>query len=100
VTEERRSEERIPLNLPARYDGLSGAQAAQLDDLSGGGCFVNTRGQVNPGEVIAIEIKMPSGEWLELRGEVTSCQPGIGFGMAFTFLTDEEERILQHLITA
>ena len=100
MTEERRSEKRVRLILPARYDGLSGAQPAQLDDLSVGGCFVNTRGQVNPGEVISIEIKMPSGEWLQLRGEITSCQPGIGFGMVFTFLTDEEERVLQQLITA
>ena len=62
--------------------------------------FVNTRGQVNPGEVISLEIEMLSEEWLELRGEVTSCQSGIGFGMVFTFLTDEEERILQQMITA
>lgn len=100
MTEERRTDERVPLNLPARYDGLSGAHPARLDDLSVGGCFVNTRGQVNLGEVISLHIKMLSGEWLQLRGEVTSCQPGIGFGMVFTFLTDEEERILQQMITA
>ena len=62
--------------------------------------FVDVGSQVEAGEVITVEIKMVSGEWLELRGEVTSSQPGIGFGLVFSFLTDEEERSLQQLITS
>ena len=99
MPEERRTDQRVPLNLSARYDGLSGVHEARVEDISMGGCFVNARGMVDSGEVITIEIKMPSGEWLPLRGEVTSCQPGIGFGMVFTFLTAEEENTLQQLIT-
>lgn len=98
MTEERRTDLRVPLNLPARYDGLSGAHEARIEDIGMGGCFVNTPGQVNPGEVITVEIKMASGEWLQLRGEVTSHQPGIGFGIVFSFLTDDEERALRQLI--
>jgi hypothetical protein len=100
MTRERRTNSRVPLNLPVRYDGLSGAHEARIEDISMGGCFVNTHGQVDSGEVITVEIKMVSGEWLELRGEVTSCQPGIGFGLVFSFLTDEEQRSLQQLITS
>jgi hypothetical protein len=100
VTEERRTDERVPLNLPARYDGLSGRHEARIEDISMGGCFVNTVSLVDPGGIITVQIKLPSGEWLELRGEVTSRQPGIGFGVVFTFLTDEEERTLQQLITS
>jgi hypothetical protein len=100
MNEERRTDERVPLNLPARYDGLSGAHKAKIEDISLGGCFVNARGQVEPGEIVIVEIKMPSGEWLQLRGDVTSTQPGIGFGIVFSFLTDEEERTLQQLITS
>ena len=99
MTEERRSEARISLLLPARYDGLSGAQEARIDDISVGGCFVNTPGQVNPGEIIMVEIKMLSGEWLRLRGEVTAHQPGIGFGMVFSFLSEDEESSLRQLLT-
>jgi PilZ domain len=66
--QERRTDERVPLNLAARYDGLSGAHEARIDDISMGGCFVNARGQVEPGEIVTIEIKMTSGEWLPLRG--------------------------------
>lgn len=100
MNKERRTDQRIPLNLSARYGGLSGAHEAKIEDISMGGCFVNARGQVVTGETIILEIKMPSGEWLQLRGEVTSWQLGIGFGLVFSFLTDEEERTLQQLVTS
>jgi PilZ domain len=98
--QERRTDERIQLNLSARYDGLAGLHEARIEDISLGGCFVNARGQVDPGEIVTLEIKLISGEWLPLRGEVTSVQPGIGFGMVFTFLTDDEEQILRELISS
>jgi len=94
----RRSDERISTNLPARWDGLSGRNEARIEDLSLGGCFVNTRGRVDIGEVVGIEMKLPSGEWLQLRGEVASYMAGTGFGVLFTFLTEDEEEILRGLI--
>jgi hypothetical protein len=63
-----------------------------------GGCFVNTAGRVEVGEVIGLKIRMPDGEWLELRGEVATFQQGIGFGLLFTFLTDEEQLALRQII--
>jgi len=95
----RRSDERISTNLPARWDGLSGRNEARIEDLSLGGCFVNTRGRVDIGEVVGIEMKLPSGEWLQLRGEVASYMAGTGFGVLFTFLTEDEEEILRGLIS-
>jgi hypothetical protein len=95
---ERREEERVQVNLPVRWDGLTGAHESRIEDLSLGGCYVNTNGRVEIGEVIGVEIKMPSGEWLPLRGEVTSYQEGIGFGLLFTFLTEDEEFSLRELI--
>lgn len=98
MTEERRTDERVSLNLPVRWDGLAGSSEARLEDLSLGGCFVNTGGRVDVGELVGLEIKLPSGEQLLLRGEVTSYQDGIGFGVVFPFLTDEEEQALRELI--
>jgi hypothetical protein len=98
MTDNRRSDERVPTNLPAKWDGESGANEARIEDLSLGGCFVNTRGRVDVGEIVTLEIKLPSGEWLQLRGEVASYQAGIGFGMLFPFLTDDEEQALRELI--
>jgi len=99
VTDERRSERRVSLNLPVRWDGLAGASEARVEDIGLGGCFVNSRGHVDVGELVSLEIKLPSGEQLDLRGEVTSYQPGIGFGVVFPFLTEDEEEALRELIS-
>jgi hypothetical protein len=53
---------------------------------------------VDLGEVVGVAIKLPSGEWLQLRGEVASYQAGIGFGLLFSFLTDDEEQALRTLV--
>src|SRR5882762_167804 len=94
----RRIDERVSTNLPARWDGIAGTHEARIEDLSLGGCFVNTTGRVDVGEVVGVEIKLPSGEWLQLRGEVTSYQPGIGFGLVFSFLTEDEEQSLREFV--
>lgn len=98
MTDNRRSDERVSLNLSARWDGLSGRHEARIEDLSLGGCFVNTAGRVDVGEIVGVEIKLPSGEWLQLRGEVVSYHQGIGFGIVFSFLTEDEEQALKELI--
>jgi hypothetical protein len=98
MTQERRTDERVSLNLPVRWDGLAGAGEARIEDIGLGGCFINTGGRVDVGELVGLEIKLPSGEPLLLRGEVTSYQPGIGFGVVFPFLTDDEEQALRDLV--
>jgi hypothetical protein len=97
MTEERRNEARVQINLPVRWNGQSGTHEARIEDVSLGGCFVNTSGHVEKGEVVVLEVRLPSGEWLPLRGEVTSIQDGIGFGMVFTFLTEDEEALLREI---
>jgi hypothetical protein len=94
----RRSDERVSTNLQAKWSGITGDHEGRIEDLSLRGCFVNTAGTVDVGEIVVVEIKLPSEEWLELRGEVTSFQLGIGFGLLFTFLTDEEEQALRELV--
>lgn len=99
MRDERRSDERFNIKLPVKWDGMAGANEAHLDDLSMGGCFVNTPSRVERGEVVTIEICLPTGTWLQLRGEVTSHQPGIGFGLSFSFLTEDEEEALRDLMS-
>ena len=99
MTQERRTDKRIGVNLTARWDGLSGQHEARVEDIGLGGCFVNAVTRVEIGEVVTLEIRMPSGEWLPLRGEVTSYQEAVGFGLQFTFLTEDEEFALKQLIS-
>jgi PilZ domain-containing protein len=98
MPDNRRSDERVSLNLSARWDGISGAHQGRIEDLSLGGCYVNTKGRVDVGEVVSVTLKLPSGEWLQLRGEVASYHVGTGFGLLFSFLTFEEEQALRELV--
>ena len=99
MTDNRRTGDRVSLNLSARWTGLTGRHEARVVDVSLGGCFVTTLGRVDVGEIVVVEIELPSGEWLPLRGQVCAYQERIGFGVEFPFLTGDEEQTLRELIT-
>ncbi len=94
MTDNRRSDERVSTNLAVRWNGQSGGHEARIEDLSLGGCFVNTTGRVDPGEVVSLSMKLPSGEWLPLRGEVVSFQQRIGFGVKTPELPNNAESVI------
>jgi hypothetical protein len=100
MTEERREEERKNITLDVRWEGGSGRHTARISDLSLGGCYLDTLGQVAVGEVVGLEIKLPTGDWLPLRGTVAFHHPGLGFSVCFTFLTDEEQYRLTQIINS
>src|ERR1051325_4163481 len=95
---ERRSNNRKKVILEAKWESMSRRHEARVDDVSLGGCFVNTYGKVEPQEDVNLEILLPSGEWLPLRGKVASYQPGVGFGISFTSLSQKETAALKELI--
>jgi len=96
--QERRSSKRKRILLEAKWESMSRTHEARVDDVSLGGCFVNTFGHVEHGEEIKLQIQLPSGEWLPLQGRVASYQPGVGFGIAFSSLSEEDQAILADLI--
>jgi hypothetical protein len=98
MSRERRTNQRKRILLEARWESLSSRHEARVDDVSLGGCFVNTYVQVDLGEYINLEIQLPSGEWLPVRGQVVSHQPGVGFGIAFTSLIAKRAAALKDLI--
>lgn len=98
MSRERRSNERKQILLEAKWESLSTRHEARVDDVSLGGCFVNSYAKVELGEQIDLEIQLPSGKWLSLRGQVASYQPGVGFGVAFSSLTAAETAGLKELI--
>jgi len=98
MADERRNSQRKRILLEARWESMSRMHEARVDDVSLGGCFVNTFGRVEPDEEVNLQIQLPSGEWLALRGRVASYQPGVGFGLAFSMLTEAETSELKELI--
>lgn len=100
MPDERRSNKRKRLLLEAKWESMSSTHAARVEDLSLGGCFVDTVGRVELNEAVDLEIQLPSGEWLSLRGQVASYQPGVGFGMSFTALNEDEVGALENLMSS
>ena len=96
--EDRREEERRDVSLEVRWEGGSGHHTARVSDLSLGGCYVDTLGPATPDEIVELEIKLPDGSWLPLRGTVAFYTPGMGFSVCFTFLTEEEQRQISQVI--
>ena len=97
MSDERRSNERKTVNLVVKWDSLSGSYEAKLEDISLSGCFINTTGLADLNETMTVEVLLPSGEWLPLKGTVTTYQPGIGFGILFASLTDEQTQAVKKL---
>ena len=98
MSRERRNNARKQILLEAKWESLSSRHEARVDDVSLGGCFVNTYAKVELGERVDLEIQLPSGKWLSLRGKVASYQPGVGFGLAFSSLTAKETAGLKELL--
>lgn len=100
MPDERRSNHRKRLLLEARVESMSGTHEVRVDDLSLGGCFVNSVARVEPNEAINLEIQLPSGAWLPLRGHVASHQPWVGFGLSFTSLSEADVAALKQLMAS
>ena len=98
MTEERRNSERKRILLEAKWESMSRSHEARVDDISLGGCFVNTFGRVELTEPVNLQLELPSGEWLSLTGSVASYHPGVGFGMCFDELSEENRATLEELI--
>jgi hypothetical protein len=93
--DERRSKPRLNVSLDAVWDGDAGRQSARVTDLSEGGCYLDTVGEVLKGEIVAFRILLPDDDWLYLEGEVKHHRPGFGFGVQFVDLNDEQtEKLL------
>lgn len=93
-----RKHERITVPLEVRWEGISGQYTTRISDLSLGGCYVESLAQVSVGERLRFEIRLPTGRWMQLHGEVVYHQPTIGFGVHFTELSEPERELLASLI--
>jgi hypothetical protein len=95
---DRRTEKRWDVCLDAVWYGKSGNHLARVTDLSDGGCYVDSLGEAQVGEVIAFKLQLPDSNWLELTGEVAHQAPPLGFGLRFINLTGEQHEKLRVLL--
>ena len=96
--DERRSKPRLSVSLDAVWHDEAGRQSARVTDLSEGGCYMDTVGEVMKGEIVAFRILLPDDDWLYLEGEVKHHRQGFGFGVQFVDLNDEQSAKLLMLL--
>jgi PilZ domain len=95
--QERRTSERIRLNLNSRWESLTTQGKGSVCDLSSIGCFILTSGDVNTGDLVRLEILFPD-EVASLWGEVVYDIVEMGFALRFKFGGETEKLRLDKLI--
>ncbi len=92
---DRRSKPRLSVSLDASWDR---EHPAKITNLSEGGCYLDTVGEVMRGEIVGFRVLLPDGDFLYVEGEVRHYTPGKGFGVQFVELNDEQQRNLERLL--
>jgi PilZ domain-containing protein len=92
---DRRTKPRLGVSLDAVW---SEKHSARVTNLSTGGCFLDTVGEVLQGEIVGFRVLLPDDDWLYLEGEVRHYTPGAGFGVQFVDLNEEQEEKLRWLL--
>jgi c-di-GMP-binding flagellar brake protein YcgR len=96
--DDRRSKPRLSVHLDAEWHAAEERHSAEITDLSEGGCYLDTVGEVMAGEIVAFRVLLPDGDWLYLEGEVRHHRHGRGFGVQFVELNEEQEKNLTRLL--
>jgi len=95
MDDERRSKPRLSVSLDASWDR---DHPTRITNLSEGGCYMDTVGEVMRGEIVGFRVLLPEGEFLYLEGEVRHYTAGVGFGVRFVDLNEEQQANLKRLI--
>jgi hypothetical protein len=82
-----------------RWSGKSGEHDACISNVCLEGCFLNTLGKAEIGEMISFKAHLPTDELIELRGRVVHLRERpVGFGLRFEGLSAAEQVFLKLLI--
>lgn len=99
-SEDKRQHTRLPLLIEVLWEGGTGKYEARTTDISEGGCFIDTMGQVALGETINFKLSLTGDEWIDVQGEVTYELPRAGFGVRFTKISEaDQERLNMRIKT-
>lgn len=95
--DDRRAKERLSVRLDATWDSSTQAHSARITNLSEGGCYLDSVGEVRRGEIVGFRVLLPDGDWLYLEGEVRHHDTN-GFGVQFVDLNEEQTEKLVWLL--
>lgn len=92
MSDERRRQGRVTAFIEVLWEGASGKYEARTGDIHTAGCFIDSIGEVAVGEIIRFKLRLPSEEWIEVKGEVAYTYPNAGFGVRFLSISSEADR--------
>jgi hypothetical protein len=96
---ERREAERVRTNLPVHWEGAFASRQGTVIDISTGGCFILSDDEaIQRGELLRLEVQLPTGRTLYAWGEVVYQFPEIGFALRFINFEQTARRMLEILI--
>lgn len=95
MDKDRRVNPRLSVSLDASWDR---EHPARITNLSEGGCYLDTVGEVMRGEIVGFRVLLPDGDFLYLEGEVRHFTAGSGFGVQFVDLNEEQQANLKRLL--
>ncbi len=95
---DKRKYPRVEAFLDARWQGTMANCNVRIADLSEGGCYIDTIGEVIVGEPLLLKILMPNGQTLDLEGIVVHHSPRLGFGVRFVNLSEKQRSQVRSLI--
>ena len=95
--DDRRTKQRLEVRLHAMWDSSTEAHSARITNLSEGGCYLDSVGEVRRGEIVGFRVLLPDDDWLYLEGEVRHHDTA-GFGVQFVELNEEQTKKLRWLL--
>ncbi|PYS89686.1 MAG: hypothetical protein DMF62_06725 [Acidobacteria bacterium] len=93
-----RENNRIEFRVDCVLESSSGRHEVVIRDIGSGGCYIDSIISVSIGEVIKFELVHPNGGRLPFTGIVAYHFNGLGFGVRFTDLTNEQDLFLQRIL--
>jgi len=79
-------------------ESASGRRDARISDISAGGCYIDSIAVAKEGEDVSFEFKQIADENLKFTGTVAYVLEGMGFGIKFTNLTNEHQKVINQIL--
>ena len=92
--DERRHHDRSRVIVDVSFEGGDATGVASTKDISLGGLYMSTQGDIAVGDTLALRIPL-GGRHVVVKGDVVYSNPGHGVGVRFHRLSDEARELME-----
>jgi len=93
-----RVHERVNFIAQIELESASGKREVRVTDLSVGGCYIDSIMSVKVDEPLKFDLVHPKGGRLPFTGAVAYHFDGVGFGVRFTDINEEQKLFLSRIV--